>query len=253
MRVVLVLLVLASLLAFTPSGASQQNVADLRLVKSAIDEFAEPGGRLSFSLNVTNLGPGTATGIVVTDPLPPGTTFDGGAPNCSEAHGVITCTGEDLAPGASFGYLISLRVTTLGTVNNTATVAHDGVDPVPGNNVSSASGEVVEEEPWQGMRCTATADGNLLEWQRMGPADSYTIHREANGGESVMIATVTGSPYLDTNVTAGSHYRYDLTVNRPQGGGATCFVTAIPEFPTLGLAALAVLGSVVAYVALRRR
>lgn len=252
MRGLPALLLVASSLAI-PSALAQDSVADLRLVKSALDEFAEPGGTLTFSLNVTNLGPGHATGIVVTDPLPPGTTFDGGAPNCSETGGIIMCIGEDLSAGSSFGYLITLRVSELGDVENTATVTHDGVDPDPANNVSSASGEVVEEEPWQGMRCTATAEGNLLEWQRMGPADSYTIHRAVDGGQSEEIATLEESPYLDTDVAAGSSYRYDLTVNREQGGGATCFVTAIPEFPVIGLAALALVGSLLIYGAMRRR
>jgi hypothetical protein len=87
---------------------------------------------------VSNSGPGTAHGVVLTDTLPTNAglswTVDGGtaAATCSISGGILTCNIGDLASGASATVHISSPTTTAtcGTVNNTGhvTTTNDGSD-----------------------------------------------------------------------------------------------------------------------------
>src|SRR5207253_11361096 len=80
--------------------------ADLAITKVATGS-AVRGGSLNYTITVTNAGPNTATGVVVTDTLN-GLTFNGVGPNqgtCTNPgagnSGLVTCTLGDLANGAS--------------------------------------------------------------------------------------------------------------------------------------------------------
>ena len=57
--------------------------ADLKVSKSADQTDAVGGDTVSYSVGVTNLGPGTATNISITDTLPDATTQQRSLPNLS--------------------------------------------------------------------------------------------------------------------------------------------------------------------------
>jgi choice-of-anchor A domain-containing protein/uncharacterized repeat protein (TIGR01451 family) len=79
-----------------PSGPS-----DVKITKSASTSSPHGGDLVTYTLKVENVGLSTATGVVVTDALPAGVTFDSASPPCTQAAGVVTCTAGDLAAGAS--------------------------------------------------------------------------------------------------------------------------------------------------------
>ena len=64
-------------------------VADLAIAESPVTDPIEAGATQTYLLQVTNNGPSTSRGVVVTDPLPSGVTLQGVVP-------VTGCTGTTM-------------------------------------------------------------------------------------------------------------------------------------------------------------
>ena len=78
--------------------------ADLTVTKTASPDPVAPGDDLTYTITVTNDGPDDATGVTVTDSLPPGVTFDPGSSTagCVETMpGTVECNIGNLADGDS--------------------------------------------------------------------------------------------------------------------------------------------------------
>ena len=61
--------------------------ADLAVTKSGSADPVHPGDTLTYTITVTNAGPATSTGVLLTDSLPAGVTFSGSTPTCQESAG----------------------------------------------------------------------------------------------------------------------------------------------------------------------
>ncbi len=119
---------------------------DLSLVKSSNDVSPDVGQLLTFSVLLTNTGPGTGSNIVVKDILPAGLTFvaftqipSGTATNTT---GTITWNVPSMAPGNQTLKFTATVNTGYGakTIVNTAYVEDfQQVDPNLANNTSSVS------------------------------------------------------------------------------------------------------------------
>jgi len=126
--------------------------ADLELDKWA-PEFAVAGSKIVYQLDVFNHGPFAANGVVVTDTLPPGATFDAGNSNLSCAPGdpgEIACEFLGILQKESsvgFGIAVDLDESLLdGTIlDNVAVASHDGPDNDV-NNEASASTTIVPDD-----------------------------------------------------------------------------------------------------------
>jgi uncharacterized repeat protein (TIGR01451 family) len=114
--------------------------ADLVLTKTANPSQVVLGQDFTYTLTVQNLGPDTATGVVVHDPLPSGITPSGlfapGQGTIDAAAGVWNV--GTLPSGASTSLVIGARLQTLGPVANSATVSADQFDPNPSAATSTA-------------------------------------------------------------------------------------------------------------------
>jgi len=118
--------------------------ADLEVTKSG----AAAGDQITWTITVTNNGPDDATGVVVTDPLDPCTSF------VSDDCGGVdvppwTWNVGALANGASAtcNVLVDASACPVGTVSNTATAAGNENDPTPANNSATTAvgvGSVLE-------------------------------------------------------------------------------------------------------------
>jgi uncharacterized repeat protein (TIGR01451 family) len=89
------------------------------------------GNFLSYLITVTNLGPGVATSVVLTDTLPAGAAFSSLAVSQGTATnnaGVVTCSLGTLAPGATATVTIQVVAGHSGIVVNTATVTTASTD-----------------------------------------------------------------------------------------------------------------------------
>lgn len=108
---------------------------------------------LSYTLTVTNKGPDTATGVVLTNTLPSGVLFETASPGCHYTTGdnTVTCTLDKLEPNAE-SVTINITVTTPGTVGsgtltNTASVAANETDSNSTNNSISKKTSLLESVP----------------------------------------------------------------------------------------------------------
>lgn len=101
------------------------NIADLSLEKDVTPEIALIGEDIVFELTVTNLGPITSTGAIVTDLLPSELTYisdDGNAENGSYNSENGHWTLPDLENGEQATLHITTRASATGEITNTATI-----------------------------------------------------------------------------------------------------------------------------------
>ena len=98
---------------------------DVTVVKTAVASPVNAGDPIAFDITVTNLGPGTAKAVTLTDTLPAGIAWSENSAACSIAAGVLTCAFGDLADDATATVRVSGTTSNAvcGTVPNTATVA----------------------------------------------------------------------------------------------------------------------------------
>jgi uncharacterized repeat protein (TIGR01451 family) len=123
-----------------------QGVADLAVSQTVSSGQAKPGQVLTYTIVVSNLGPNPASGVMVNDAVPQGTTFVSASPAPSSAPGVgaagtITWNLGNLASGASVKLTLTVKVSIKGNnlVMNTATVTSSSSDPNPANNTATVT------------------------------------------------------------------------------------------------------------------
>ncbi|MGC5399221.1 hypothetical protein ACPXCP_26200 [Streptomyces sp. DT20] len=120
----------------TPAGAAPE--ADLAVALTATHAPGLLGGRIDYTLTLTNNGPDTLTSATVTATLPPGTAT---SPDCAITPGTATCTATALASGASTTRHVSVPVALLSlgtpyTVTATRTTSAP-TDPHPANDTAT--------------------------------------------------------------------------------------------------------------------
>lgn len=106
------------------------------------------GHELTYTIEVRNDGPSTATGVIVTDQLPAAVQFVSGSSTqgtLSETNGVVTVSVGTLEPGASASVVLSTSVDS-GAPNmllNTVTTTSDQPDDNPDDNTDDEPTKVV--------------------------------------------------------------------------------------------------------------
>ncbi|HEX6084563.1 MAG TPA: hypothetical protein VF266_08550, partial [Thermoanaerobaculia bacterium] len=132
---------------FIENGGPQ--LSDVAITKSG-PATAQPGGTIVYTLRVANLGAVNASGVVVTDNFPIGTSFlsmNGGPWNCARMNAGIRCTGTALGNSSSIITLTLTAPQQLGTLVNTADVTSATPDANPSNNSSSVTTSVIGAPP----------------------------------------------------------------------------------------------------------
>lgn len=119
--------------------------ADLGVTLSATGS-TKPGGTITYTVGVTNNGPGPAAGIKVMDSLPAGTSFSStNGPGCNTpapgSNGTVACTIGSMPSGTSMSFTISVTVSAVknSTITDTASVNSTTLDTNSTNNSASAS------------------------------------------------------------------------------------------------------------------
>jgi large repetitive protein len=130
-----------------PPAPPGPDPVDLGVVKTVSHNIVKPGATLTWTVVGTNYGPGTSTGFVLADQLPPGVQFVRASASpeltCTTpavgSSGSVTCTAPTVpaapAPGSSLTLTIVATVppdTANGAIlQNFATVSGDQSEPVP--------------------------------------------------------------------------------------------------------------------------
>jgi uncharacterized repeat protein (TIGR01451 family) len=109
---------------------------DLDVDKRIESGFPRVGERLTYLITVTNLGPGDATGVTLTDTLsldPRIISISPSQGDC-EAGPPIQCTLGDLVDGQAATVRVVLKVLQTGPLSNTASAIANESDPTLSNN-----------------------------------------------------------------------------------------------------------------------
>jgi uncharacterized repeat protein (TIGR01451 family) len=120
----------------TAATTVRQERADLFLTKSDSPDPAFQGQPLTYTIQVTNLGPDRATDTIVTDPLPAQMIFVSATPTqgtCDPPVGqiVICHLGAIPSAGGAVVTIVVIPTQPNQTVHNTACVSSASIDPTP--------------------------------------------------------------------------------------------------------------------------
>jgi uncharacterized repeat protein (TIGR01451 family) len=217
----------------TPGGP-----ADIRISKTlnAISPVA-PGSAITYTLSVTNTGPGVARGVVVTDTLPMfplGIQCECQEPNCLGGVGPVPPDGDpsrilwqvgDLPSGASrtAKVLCNVLAGACGPALNEAYVTSDTEDPNPANNHAEA---MVEIGPCEGADLEITKFSDLAGSVKPGGTIGYSVWLTNNGPS--LVSTIVVSDVIPPGLTIS--WLYSACVMVPQGSATVvrCEYSGLP-------------------------
>jgi uncharacterized repeat protein (TIGR01451 family) len=117
---------------------------DVKIEKTDSPDPVHAGAELTYTIKVTNVSSVTASNVVVTDPLPAGTSFiscTSGQGTCTNGAGGVTANVGTMTSGQAVTITLKVKAPAAGScsvINNTATVTATN-DGDPSNNTASAS------------------------------------------------------------------------------------------------------------------
>jgi uncharacterized repeat protein (TIGR01451 family) len=170
------------------------NVADVGITKSGAPNPLNIGATLTYTLTVTNYGPDTATGVIVTDTLPASVTFVSAPAICVHVSPVVTCSLGSMLPAGTMTIVITVTTTMGGSITNTSSVTANEFDLNPSNNTATRMTTVL-------FTCTrsAAAGGATVHTVWSNPAgdddcDGFTTATENHVGTLPLVpcATIVG-------------------------------------------------------------
>jgi uncharacterized repeat protein (TIGR01451 family) len=182
-----------------------QQFADLALAKTVGNPFPNVGDAITYTVTLTNNGPGVATGVVVTDLLPAGLTFLSASPSQGTYDsGTGAWMVGTVASSSSATLLLVARVVSPAAQTNTASVTHaDQVDPDTSNNQAG-----VTETPQQAdLAISKTIDKPT---PAVGDTVTYTIKVTDNGPRQATTVQVTdllpgGLTFVSATASQGTY------------------------------------------------
>ena len=111
--------------------------ADLAVTHSASPATAGVGGTITYTVVTTNNGPSTATGLTITDVLPPNVTYSTATgATCNETAGTVTCTVASLGASSSLTINITTTANAVGTATASATATATETDGNAADNTN---------------------------------------------------------------------------------------------------------------------
>lgn len=137
--------------------------ADLSITKSDSPDPVTEGQQLTYTIEVRNDGPDSATNVVVTDNLSPSdmdlvsTTPSQGSCDV-QGNKDITCNLGTVISGGTATVTIVVTTKKPGSISNTASVTSDIADPQPANNAATTTTTVQAApggKPPKGGSCKA--------------------------------------------------------------------------------------------------
>jgi uncharacterized repeat protein (TIGR01451 family) len=115
--------------------------ADVGVVKTVSAQSVAVGAQVTYTMTVANHGPGAASDVMLTDPLPSGLTYVSVSATRGSCTGgtTVSCSIDSLLNGESAVVTLVVTVSAPGTISNTAAVGADEADPNVGDNNRSTA------------------------------------------------------------------------------------------------------------------
>ena len=108
------------------------------------------GQNLTYTVSVTNHRPISASGVILTNVLPPTVAFVSATTaqgNCTFTNGTVRCNFGTLLNGSNATATIVVQPLSLGLLTNVFTVGSSSADSVPSNNLATVVSSVMEPVP----------------------------------------------------------------------------------------------------------
>lgn len=218
--------------------------ADLNLVMQADATTLTAGNTAQFQLIVTNNGPDSASGVVVTDLLPAGAgaaSGSFGANQCNQDTAQLRCAVGTLAPGQQLTIAVNVKFPSEGVFINSAVAVADQRDPDTTDNrdqvslqIDPSTNQPPVAEPDQAATLPGVAvdipvlandhdpEGNGISLSAVPAASQQGGALSINGDGSVHYVPVGGFHGLDTfgytiadSEGATAQGQVQVTVNTP--------------------------------------
>ncbi len=195
----------------TGNGSATGLVADVSVVKTLVTAPPyTPGQSVTYTLDVANAGPLTATNVQVTDTPTNLTITNVSGGGCA----ALPCTIASLASGASVTITVTATINAAGAFDNAATVSATEPDPDPSDNTDdTGNGGVAASADVSIVKTLVTAPPYTA-----GQSVTYTLD-VANAGPS----TATSIQVTDTPT--------NLTITNVSGGGCAALPCTIASLP----------------------
>jgi len=203
---------------------------NIRVTKSGT-ATALPNGTISYSMVVTNDGPGIARNVAVVDTLPAGVSYAGANPApTSQSGNTVSWSLGDLGVGSSTTLTLNATVAsaTRGSVTNSVTISTSSSGDSPGDNTDTHTTTIIVPNVFVNKSGTATVlpGGNI----------SYTLAYGNNGTAAAANVTLVdtlppGTTLVSANPAPTSQSGSTLTwaigtVNVGQSGSITLVARA---------------------------
>ncbi|MGD8854940.1 MAG: SdrD B-like domain-containing protein, partial [Chloroflexota bacterium] len=160
-------------------------VADLAIQKSDSPDPVTAGTQLTYVVEIHNLGPSDATSLVVSDPLAAGLTFQSAVASQGAYSATTGLWDVGLLPleeSAILTITVLVDSDQLGSVDNTASVTAEPLDPVSENDSVTISTEIETSADLSVSKADApdpVAAGGVvtytLTYQNNGPSDALAV------------------------------------------------------------------------------
>jgi uncharacterized repeat protein (TIGR01451 family) len=204
--------------------------ANIRVDKTGT-ATALPNGTISYSIVVTNDGPGIARNVSVVDTLPAGASYAGANPApTSQSGNTVSWSLGDLGVGSSTTLTLNATVAaaTRGSVTNSVTVSTSSSGDSPGDNTDTHTTQIIVPNVFVNKTGTATVlpNGDI----------SYTLSYGNNGTAAAASVTLVdtlpaGTSFISATPAptsqSGNTVSWNVgTVNVGQSGSITLVARA---------------------------
>ena len=173
-------------------------IADVKATKSGAASVYETSN-LTYTITVTNLGPNTATNVIVSDLLPTNVTFVSATSGGTNGNGTVWWpTMTNWPSGSTTNFTVIITAPGTGrSLTNTVSSTATSTDPDASNNNGTASNAkvITTVTPLADLKTTKSGAGGVLAGNNL----TYTI-AVTNLGPSTA-SNVVVSDLLPTNVT----------------------------------------------------
>ncbi len=199
------------------SGCVNTSTADLAITKADSPDPVVTGGNVTYTITVTNNGPGIAQSVVVTDNLPANVTFvscnSTGGGVCGGTGNNRTVTFSSLSVGASA--TITLVATANGaggtTITNTASVSSATTDP---NGANDSDTETTTIQPSADLEIPFIQGPGGV---NVGEEISISMQLDNDGPDAATNVTVqvdvpAGLEFVSSGQTTGTTYDSNTNV-----------------------------------------
>ncbi|WP_018681194.1 DUF11 domain-containing protein [Actinokineospora enzanensis] len=195
------------------------------------------GSPVTYHATITNNGPAQAPQLVLTDPMPAGTTYvsavAGSGGTCVFATGAVRCSWPSLALGATVAADITVRLSSTtpagGALANTVTASSAVPDPDAADSSATATGTVgavADLAVTQVLTSGPPIAGGRVTWQAVitnnGPSSAYGVATTDPAPAGVRYTAASSTVGTCTFDSAGAQCSVGTI---PSGGTATVTLT----------------------------